>query len=580
MSRRTATVFAVLLAVLLADMQPVSARPRKHRQGEVYLGNEEYKKLDRFEAHALDKADEAYNERDYRRAGAEYETFLREYPRSIAIPYVLLRKARCLHLDDKRHVAIRQYNEVLDYFPNAVEYAAPAIYYQGLAHWENGDEDKAMRTWAKMARDKEYRKHPLAAGAINKLADNLAAKNHLETAVEYFRQVAVDFYGKNHDARNVARAKVTEYYIRTAPSEPKFRAFCADARLLFGGRKVDVEKLAGNRGYWHYVLRLVHRYGRFEDDEAELKTNYYRYWADALDDRLAEDDHFRLAVARLHRLADGDAEAWVRRLEQQFRAGDQKDYGRIVAWIAAWGTHKEKAAEYYKKLDFARMSNEDIARLVRALFDSVRDPELAANAFRKLDLAKMPDDKKVEFARYLWHRNVELGVELCMSMKDKDRGRHEILTYYHGKRDAEQGLPLADHLIGVPEYAKSALWKKAELLEWSKKHKEAIKVYQQYPDPPSNLWRIASCYEHLGLLERAVAQLREVEGFFKDHSAQAAIRIAHAYRRAKLKDKAIAAYRRVLVKYPDTNESSDAHDTLERMGVKRIRGGVKDGKEE
>ena len=185
MSKRPKIAF-VLAAAALVWAVPAAGRPGRSRGGgreEVYLTNEEFKKLDRFEAHALEKADKIYREENYRQAGAEYETFLREHARSLAIPYVLLRKARCLHKDDKRNEAIQQYNEVLDYFPNAVEYAGAALYYQGLAHWENGDEDKAMKHWARMARDEEYRKHRLAAGAINRLADSLAAKGHAESAV-------------------------------------------------------------------------------------------------------------------------------------------------------------------------------------------------------------------------------------------------------------------------------------------------------------------------------------------------------------------------------------------------------------
>jgi hypothetical protein len=36
----------------------------------------------------------------------------------------------------------------------------------------------------------------------------------------------------------------------------------------------------------------------------------------------------------------------------------------------------------------------------------------------------------------------------------------------------------------------------------------------------------------------------------------------------------------VLTKYPDTRESSEAHNQLESMGITRIRGGIKDAKED
>ena len=67
----------------------------------------------------------------------------------------------------------------------------------------------------------------------------------------------------------------------------------------------------------------------------------------------------------------------------------------------------------------------------------------------------------------------------------------------------------------MPEYATSALWKKAELLEVQKKHAEAILVYRRIPDQPANLWRIASCYERMRKVDQAVKQLKEIEAFFK-----------------------------------------------------------------
>ena len=582
--RHPKIAFAFVIGAALVWVLPATGRPQRTfggGQNEVHLTNREFKKLDRFEAHALGKADKAYGGKKFRQASAEYESFLREYPRSLAIPYVLLRKARCLHKDDKRHLAIRQYNEVVDYFPNAVEYAAAALFYQGLGHWENGDEDKAMKPWARMARDKQYRKHRLAAGAVNKLADSLMAKGHADSAVAYFWQIAVDFRNTNKDEAEYARDKVIEHHVRTNPNEPKLRSFTAEARILHGGRKTDEQGLLKDFGYWNTVRTWVQRHGQFKQDAKDLKQRYYDHWARQLDGKFPHRDDYRIGVADFYLASDGDLNRWVQRLDEQFvKGGKQGNYDRVIKWIWVYRARKPKLMTYYNKLVFAKMTNGQITRLVQVLFDGVGDAKMARNAFGKLNLAKMPDNDKVQFGRYLWHKDFGLATELYMSMKDKNRGKHEMLTYHHWKRDAKKGIPLADHLIGVPEYASSALWKKGELLEWTRKFPEAILVFRQIPTPPDNLWRIADCYEKMGKVAKAISQLREVESFFKKHSAQAAIRIAHVYNRAKLKKQCIAAYRRVLVKYPDTNESSEAHHRLERMGITRIRGGVGDGKDD
>ena len=59
--------------------------------------------------------------------------------------------------------AIDEYEEVLDYFPNVINYASAALYRIGQCHWKNGDIKKAMKAWAEMANDKDYSRHPLAA---------------------------------------------------------------------------------------------------------------------------------------------------------------------------------------------------------------------------------------------------------------------------------------------------------------------------------------------------------------------------------------------------------------------------------
>ena len=548
---------------------------------ETYLSNEEFKKLDRFDAHALSKADKIYKDRQYRQAGAEYESFLREFPKSLAVPYVVLRKARCLHKDDKRHEAIRQYDEVLDYFPNVSRYAAAALYYQGWAHWENGDEAKAMKCWAKMARDTEYRKHRLAATAINKLAENLAAKGHAENAAAYFWQVAVDFRKTNQQAANVAKDSVIAYYVRTSPNEPKLRQFYKEAHVAGSRPETTDEEVAKSLRHWNNLRRQVRRYGTFTKKDNELGQRYYAYWATALGGKFPKQDDYQIDVIAFQRAADGDVATWTRRLDELYaRNHTSGDYGRVVKWIGLFHAQKAKVMEYYNRLVFSKMSNKEVVALVHVLFDAVRDPKMAKNAFGKLNLGKMKDDEKVSFARYLWDRNFDLVKDLCMSMQNKDRGRHELLLYYHAKHDAKRGVPMADQLVGVPEYAQDALWRKAELLEWSGKNAEAIAVYRLVNNPPSNLWRIAGCYERMGKTSKAITQLKEVEGFFKDHRAQAALRIAHVYRNAKLQKQCIAAYRRVLTKYPDTGESSDAHHQLEKMGITRIRGGIRDEKED
>jgi TolA-binding protein len=89
------------LALLPALLAAAGAKPRGHGaqpgSDEIQFSSEEFKKLDTFEAHALNKGDEAYAKKDYKKAAAEYDAFLVEFPKSRATAYAILRKARCLH---------------------------------------------------------------------------------------------------------------------------------------------------------------------------------------------------------------------------------------------------------------------------------------------------------------------------------------------------------------------------------------------------------------------------------------------------------------------------------------------------
>ena len=146
------------------------------------------------------------------------------------MPYVLLRKARCLHLDNKRYEAIKAYNEVLDYFPNAVYYPSPALYSMGRANFQNGDVEKAMKAWVELADDPDYSKHPLAADAINELADQLVKQDNAEQGVKYYQQVALTFRTQNWPAVSYAIGKVLEHYVHRKPDEPKVREFYVAAQ--------------------------------------------------------------------------------------------------------------------------------------------------------------------------------------------------------------------------------------------------------------------------------------------------------------------------------------------------------------
>jgi len=565
-SREYAQLFclaAILSSCLLMPFREASG------QVELSIDEEDFKKLDTFEGHVLSKADKVFGEKDYRRAAAEYDAFILQFPKSLATPYAVFRKARCLQLDNKRNEAIREYTQILDYFPNSVRYAAAALYYIGECHFQNGDVKEAMKAWAELAADEDYRKHYLAAGAINRLGDYLVSQQKPGEAVEYYKQVAIDFRKSNPDAARYAMSKVLDHYIRTQPDEPKLREFYEQVQTF----EWDPAR-PGEDNYWFRLRENIKSRGNFGETEADMRMAYYGYWAGVMQGKRPDDDDFQIDYANFRLAADGNGSAWAAFLDKQFAAGwKDGDWDRIIKWISVFRSNKNKVQEYYAKLDLSRMTAKQLERLMKVLYDEVGDASMAKNVFSRIKLDDLNDQQKYNLERYLWQKDGSLVEIVCQSMADSENGRMELLRYYHWSRNYAKGMPLADECAGFPRFGKEAYWLKAEMLQWQGKYQDAIKAYQQADNPPHNLWRIADCHIAMGKRELAIAQYREIENFFPDQAPEAALRIAYQYRDMKDQKQYVANLRGIMKKYPKSGQSSTAHLELESMGI-AIGGGV------
>jgi len=588
-ARLAGVLMRLCLALLCVMPGAGAARADLTPNAEVAFPDKAYERLDPFEAHSLKQADAAFpndpkkrSAKTLREAAAAYDAFIAEFPRSKAVPYALLRKGRCLHLEEKRFEAIKAYTEVLDYFPNDIPFAAPALYYIGAAHWQNGDEDQALKAWAEMAEDADYARSRFAATAINQLADALAQRDRREEAVRYYRQVAIDFRGSNRDAARDAMDKVIHHHIRVSPDEPALRKFYEQVGTFHGNpRKIEGQTIESG-DYWGQVRWRVWRFADFNDKQGQARRRYFAYWAEQFEGRFPGWDDYQLSLAGFHRQADGDEAAWMRRVDAQFeRNAEPGDYGRVIRWIELYRHHPQKVDAYYQKLDFAKMSNGQMRALMDIAYNRLKNPELGRRVFEKLRLGEMDDDQRAALARSMWSRDAEAVARVCRSFDDQARGRIELLRYYANPktRDIEKGLKLASEVTGYPRFANEAYWHQAQLHKANKQYRDAIAAFQTYrPEDeadPANLFEIADCYLKLDKLDAAVRQLGEIETFFKKHASEAAYRTALYYEKAGVKDKYIASLRAVMKKYPESRQSRQVHHRLEKMGL-RIGGGVDD----
>jgi len=98
-----------------------------------------YQEMSMFERGQYDKAVELLKAGAFKGAATEFEKFQTQFTGSKFISHVLFMRAYCMHQNKTRGEAIKLYNEVMDFFGQNVDDAAPALYFMGLANIENGD---------------------------------------------------------------------------------------------------------------------------------------------------------------------------------------------------------------------------------------------------------------------------------------------------------------------------------------------------------------------------------------------------------------------------------------------------------
>ncbi len=172
---------------------------------EIVYPSKDFAKLDTFESLNLEDADKLFGKKDYKGAFAAYKAYSFEFTKSAALPYALLRMGRCLQLVEKRNAAIKAFQDVVDYFPDDVVYAAAALYYVGECHGQNGDDAKKTATWARMVKDDDYVQQPRSGTALSYLGTTMAKLGKFDEAAQYQWRTAVAFRKTNEKAAQGAR---------------------------------------------------------------------------------------------------------------------------------------------------------------------------------------------------------------------------------------------------------------------------------------------------------------------------------------------------------------------------------------
>jgi tetratricopeptide (TPR) repeat protein len=545
---------------------------------EILYPSKEYSKLDTFEALNLEDADKLYGKKDFNGAYAAYKAFSFEFAKSKAQSYVLLRMGRCLHLLDKRNAAVKAYQDVVDYFPDDVRYAAAALYYIGECHGQNGDENQKLAVWARMVKDDGYVGQPQSGTALAYLGQAMEKLGRFDEAAEYHWRTAVSFQKSNPQAAQVARQAVLAHYVARRPNHEKLKEFFTSTSG-FDSRGGNVDKPEDDMRYWQAVLsRALESGGKPEDRQAAC-----RYWTGKMGDRFAGADGLRKLWIDAMLVHEQDRSKWLARMDKQF-AQQPASLDRIMQWCGYYQDSPKQRAEFFAKQAagfLAGMKFKDKMRLLDQLRRLRMDDE-AMSLLRSVSVQGLSDDEIRELAftaSNYWDADQTAGV--LSRIKDAGFAAKARFDYFlersaRNRPYQERALAEIPLLKKEPKYAGPGLvWEEARLLHQLGRLEEAIKAYQAANRQPDSTWGVTDCLIALKQYGQAIKNVQGLESVGGGVAAQAGLKVADIYRLSNEKGKEVDQLRLVLRRYPKSRESSEAHERLEKYGVKIMGGEAK-----
>ncbi|MCY3022774.1 MAG: tetratricopeptide repeat protein [Planctomycetota bacterium] len=496
------------------------------------LPGDRYKTLSMFERAQYDKAATFLKSNDFRAAAAEFEKFKVQFQDSATtstLAYVNFMYGYCLYQAKDRNAAIKAFTEVLDYFKNEADDAAASLFFKGLALLDNGDTRKGLQCMQQMVEDPDHRYHPLAAGALRRLAENYWKQKQADLAVKYWKQVCADFWQANPEEAKEARNAVTNVYLQQGDYAGYEGWLIGDANRENAQHRRWVAVQAQEVAMWVFD---ANNYGP-----------------------LKRDAHLKDARAFL---------AWFKAQKPWFEKGNDvwTFYDRGINFLT------QRLPDKKERNDMVA----EVSAFVRAARDNAKDDNARNDAHNKL--------------AWLVDRLCEMGdftqAQLCAdTIADPPYAAYKGYEVLARRQKWTEGVAKLQEIEKSPNqyWAGRAKEERARVYrECTGEYEKAIKLYQEIDKPPGTLWSIQDAYKRWGKVKEALTTLTEIENSFPDQAAAAAWRKVQYLEEAGDKTAAISGCRRILKLYKGAGESSAAHQLLEKYGIK-TGGGVFEGGE-
>ncbi len=533
------------------------------------------------------------------------------------LAYVIFMQAHSAYYAKNRFEAINTYTEVVDYFPNEIWIVVPAIHFTAEAHFANGDKLMGYKSLKKIVDDKDYRKHPLAAGAIQRMADNHWDNEEMKKAVEYWALVWENFRDSPlQEAKNAAATslqKVINYYIvtkeyanleailakrdaakaaPTATPETKLNTQCSTFRWV-------VDHASGQFAHPHYWPSWYFR-KIFSDSVAKAKMAESKKalmaWYETKRplfqqaNRTWDFEYSQLAFSLAHTVGNRDAMTKHMMAELKQYKGDIKEMytkGQSLAGLLLGRAAKPEGeavlTEVHGIWRGAAIEPSEKQLYGNGLMGTFfqyqmyqKGEVVLSDCLAALAGASLTPVEKERYAAALMGNTLKYNRRQASSLLLPYYATPETrlwADYHIGAHfgDWKRSLAVLDQLEGLkkPELVKKVRGTRA----WIYHHKtaeydKAITAYQQVAAPPGTLWSIEDCQWKSGKRQGAIVTLTEIASMFAADAPRAVYQKGERYREMGEHKKAIAVYRQILMRFKGSAQSSAAHQRLEDYGVK------------
>ncbi|MBO5643354.1 MAG: hypothetical protein J6S51_05050 [Kiritimatiellae bacterium] len=516
--------FSIVFSLALALISFASSAAERVGDWYVNIPASVFAQMSSSERTCAERATSLFNKNSFKAAAAEWKRFQTEFITTASedvAAWAAFFYAFSLDKAKERFKAVEMFGEAIELYPDSFA-SGLALYFRARSHIENGNTTKGIEDLVQFVSNPDFNTHHVAYAAYNTLAWDSLSKGKVQEAISYWTSV------KELPSRgnlSIWRSATWQLTLLRCLSNPaaEISAIANNTEVDFERRRVLLREW--RRNMWNALTRpnsVVEAYFKKESKKADIKVarnEYLKKMAVA----------FSKIASPVYKKCDGgDWELLIDDYEtvaELMPKNVAKAIERIVTALQA--TQDKKLRSSRASSFITKLSNNGRNSEARLLLDCITEPE-----------------------RRAW-KGAELG------WKSRD-GKFILENLDFLEKSAD------------PEVVRKAKLDRARCCkELTRDYDTAIKIWNEYPNPPSTLWQIAEAQRLAGRKKIAQGVLDEICGVFPSDAAHAMLRKGDWYAADSDKKSAIACYRKILQHgdWKKSSAASQAHQRLERYGI-------------